>query len=283
MAVSSPRNARSAPNARGASGALSTAIDRRSGIPLYLQIRDKVRALIAHHQLGAGDALPSEAELQQAFHVSRATVRHTLALLEREGTVERHQGRGTFVALPRLRRTLPELTSFSEHLAGQHIRSSSRLLAFERLQSGAAPTASVSADEPSPADHFPGHPVVRFIRLRLASDTPVGVHTTLTPAWLADAIGLTEEHLRRDPGFSFYAAIEGHGQRLAWAEEHLVARGAGPKEAELLGVRPGTPVMSVLRLSRSAGDEPIEAVRAVYLGDKYDYVIHLERHRRDRL
>jgi hypothetical protein len=41
-------------------------------------------------------------------------------------------------------------------------------------------------------------------------------------------------------------------------------------------------VMSVLRLSRSADDELIEAVRAVYLGDKYDYVIQLERRDRHR-
>jgi GntR family transcriptional regulator len=263
---------------------LASEIDRRSGIPLYLQIRQQVLALIDQRQLHAGEALPSETELQEAFHVSRATVRHTLALLEREGIVERHQGRGTFVALPRLRRKLPELTSFSEHLADQQIRSASSLLAFERLEDGdrEARLRRLSEDEPNPAEHFPGQPVVRFKRLRLANDTAIGIHTTLTPAWLADRIGLTDARLRREPAFSFYAAIERSGHRLAWAEEHLVARGASRAEAEVLGVAPGTPVMSVLRLSRSGDDQLIEAVRAVYLGDKYDYVIHLERRGRQR-
>lgn len=260
--------------------ALRAQIDRDSGVPLYLQIRQRMLALIEERRLGAGDALPSESELQERFGVSRATIRHTLALLERQGIVERHQGRGTFVALPRLRRKLPELTSFTEHLAEQRIRSSSRLLAFERLAEREAPRESVSQDEPMQAEHFPGQEVVRFVRLRLANDTPVGVHTTLTPGWLAEAIGLTEARLRNESGFSFYAAIEADGPGLAWAEEHLVARGAGPSEAALLGVRRGTPVMSVLRLSRSVHDELIEAVRAVYLGDKYDYVVQLER--RDR-
>lgn len=259
---------------------LSAEIDRASGVPLYLQIRQQVLALIDKRQLGAGDALPSENELQDLFRVSRATIRHTLALLERDGVVERHQGRGTFVALPRLSRTLPELTSFTEHLTEQRIRSSSQLVAFEELAPGESPRNSVSDDEPPPAEHFPGLEVVRFVRLRIANDTPVGVHTTLTPAWFAKAIGLTEVELVCEPGFSFYEAIEASGRRLAWAEEHLVARGAGIAEAELLGVPRGMPVMSVLRLSRSGEEELVEAVRAVYLGDKYDYVVQLER--RDR-
>lgn len=260
--------------------ALGAEIDRASGIPLYLQIRQQVLALIDARKLAAGDALPSENELQALFGVSRATIRHTLALLERDGLVERHQGRGTFVALPRLSRALPELTSFSEHLMEQRLRSSSRLLAFDRLPPGAAPKRSVSDDEPRVDEHFPRNDVVRFVRLRIANDTPIGVHTTLTPAWFADAIGLTEAKLARDPGYSFYGAIERAGRHLTWAEEHLVARGSGPRESTLLGVQRRSPVMSVLRLSRSTDETLVEAVRAVYLGDKYDYVIHLER--RDR-
>jgi GntR family transcriptional regulator len=260
--------------------ALGAEIDRGSGIPLYLQIRQQVLGLIQARRLAAGDALPSENELQDLFGVSRATIRHTLALLERDGLVERHQGRGTFVALPRLSRSLPELTSFTEHLSEQRIRSSSRLIAFERLPPGAAPKRSVSDDEPRAGEHFSATDVVRFVRLRIANDTPVGVHTTLTPAWLADTIGLTEAALSREPAFSFYGAIERSGRRLMWAEEHLVARGSGPRESTLLGVPRRTPVMSVLRLSRSADEKLVEAVRAVYLGDKYDYVVQLER--RDR-
>jgi GntR family transcriptional regulator len=69
---------------------LGAEIDRGSGIPLYVQIREQVLALIDGRKLAAGDALPSETELQDLFGVSRATIRHTLALLERDGLVERH-------------------------------------------------------------------------------------------------------------------------------------------------------------------------------------------------
>jgi GntR family transcriptional regulator len=118
------------------------------------------------------------------------------------------------------------------------------------------------------------------VRLRLANAAPIGVHTTATPVAVAEAAGLTEERLRSDPSFSFYAAIERAGFSLELAEEHLVARGAGRHEAELLGVELGTPVMSVLRVSGPADGSVLEAVRAVYLGNKYDYVVHLERRSR---
>lgn len=255
-------------------------VERTSGVPLYVQIKARMVALIEEQHLTPGDALPSEPELQERFGVSRATVRHALAQLERDGLIERHQGRGTFVALPRLQRSLPELTSFSEHLAEQGIRSSSQLLAFDRLEPGQRPTRVVSDDEPDSGRYFPEQVVVRFIRLRLANATPIGLHTTATSAEVAEAIGLTAERLRDEPGFSFYAALERTGHVLDLAEEHLAARGAGRLEAQLLGVARGTPVMSVLRVSRGEDGTLLETVRAVYLGDKYDYMVHLERRNR---
>ncbi|HEX2222519.1 MAG TPA: GntR family transcriptional regulator [Candidatus Limnocylindria bacterium] len=255
-------------------------ISRTSGVPLYLQIRDRVLALIAERGLSPGDPLPSETELQETFAVSRATIRHTLALLERDGSVERHQGKGTYVALPRLARTLPELTSFSEHLAEQRLRSSSRLLAFERLEPGERTRRPIVEDEPDLPALFGASAVVRFARLRLANEAPIGIHVTGTPADVAIDIGLNERRLREDGRFSFYSALEANGHRLDAAEEHLVARAAGPGEARLLGVSPRAPVMSVLRLTRDTSGALVEGVRAVYLGDKYDYVVQLERRAR---
>lgn len=255
-------------------------IERATGIPLYLQVRLQIAHLIERQALKPGDALPSEPELQAVFGVSRATVRHALADLERLGLIERHQGRGTFVALPRLRRELPELTSFSEHLAGQDIRSASQLLDYQRLEPGQAPATKYSDDEPDFFDYFPSQSLIRFVRLRLANAVPMGLHTTATTAEVAKSAGITEERLHEDPAFSFYSALEAAGHNLALAEEHLVARGAGQREAQLLGVSQGTPVMSVLRISGTTDGSPLEAVRAIYVGHKYDYVVHLERRNR---
>lgn len=249
---------------------------RDTGIPLYLQVRDGVRELIAAQGLQPGDPLPGELELQERFGVSRATVRQALSELSREGRIERHQGRGTFVAIPRLARSLPDLTSFSEHLAQQGLRSASRLLAFDRLAANDWSVPAVAHDEHGMGRFFGPIPLVRFVRVRLANGTPIGLHVTVTPAAVADEIGLTPDAVAAE-GFAFYRALESHGHRLSWAEEHLVARAASRREAALLEVEDRTPVMSVLRLSRDEAGALVEVVRAVYLGDKYDYVVQLER------
>jgi GntR family transcriptional regulator len=256
-------------------------VDRGTGIPLYLQVVDRIGELIRSEGLPAGAALPTEADLQESFGVSRATVRHALGLLELRGLIERHQGRGTFVAVPPLERSLPELTSFTEHLASQGFHSSSVLVTYRQVPPGASDEDPElpSPDGVDPALFGGQIPLARVVRVRLANEAPVGVHTTLLPLDLADRIGFTEERLRTDPRLSLYACLEREGFLLAEAEEHLRAREASVREARLLSVPRRTAVMSVLRLTRDGRGRLVEAVRAVYLGDRYDYVINLERTR----
>jgi GntR family transcriptional regulator len=255
-------------------------LQERTRLPLYVQVADWIRGEIARERLEPGTMLPSEADLQRRFDVSRATVRQAVQELAFAGVVKREQGRGTFVAVPRLERALPELTSFSEHLASKGLLSSSRLINWEVVS---GPHESKGDSVPSPDAPDPrlfGHSSLRLaraIRLRLANDRPVGLHTTLVPLAIAEAIGFTEERLRRDERLSLYAELERAEYRLSGAEEHLRARQLARPEAALLGVPQSTAAMSVLRLTRDESGRLLEAVRAVYLGDKYDYVISLKR------
>ena len=254
--------------------------EERARLPLYVQVADWIRAEIARERLEPGTMLPSEADLQRRFDVSRATVRQAVQELAFAGVVKREQGRGTFVAVPPLERALPELTSFSEHLASKGLVSSSRLINWEAVS---GPREREGQPLPSPDAPDPrlfGHSSLRLaraIRLRLANDRPIGLHTTLVPLAIAEAIGFTEERLRRNERLSLYAELERAGFRLSEAEEHLRARLLARPEAALLGVPQSTAAMSVLRLTRDESSRLLEAVRAVYLGDKYDYVVSLKR------
>lgn len=60
------------------------------------QIEDKLRALIAA-ELKPGEPLLPELRLAEAYGVGRVTVRRAIQNLEREGLLDRIQGRGTFV------------------------------------------------------------------------------------------------------------------------------------------------------------------------------------------
>ena len=247
-------------------------IERRRGVALYVEVQDRIEALVRAEGLGPGDALPGETEFQTRFGVSRATIRQALAELERRGVVERRQGRGTFLTLPPMERALPELTGFTEHTGSRGLRPSGHLLDYgHRL--------ACADDETHPFP--PGSPLVRAVRVRSANDVVVGLHTVHVPSAIAEAVGFTEERLRAEPGASFYALLDAGGVLLTWAEERLSARVAGPEEAAVLGAAVGAPIRRVVRVSRDDRDRVVEVVRADYLGSRYDYVVHLER-RADR-
>lgn len=72
-----------------------------SGVPLYRQLVEQVRRLVAGGQLPAGAELPSVREVAQAHAVNPMTISKAYALLEAEGVLERHRGKPMTVAAGR--------------------------------------------------------------------------------------------------------------------------------------------------------------------------------------
>ncbi|MCL6480396.1 MAG: PLP-dependent aminotransferase family protein [Firmicutes bacterium] len=68
-----------------------------SHVPLYIQIRDQVRALVVSGALRPGDRIPASRELARQLGVHRTTVANAYAELEAEGLIHGHVGRGTFI------------------------------------------------------------------------------------------------------------------------------------------------------------------------------------------
>ncbi|HXZ13428.1 MAG TPA: PLP-dependent aminotransferase family protein [Candidatus Sulfotelmatobacter sp.] len=68
-----------------------------SHIPLYVQLRDQLRALVHSGELRSGDRIPASRELATQLGVHRTTVANAYAELESEGLIQGHVGRGTFI------------------------------------------------------------------------------------------------------------------------------------------------------------------------------------------
>ena len=68
-----------------------------SGIPIYVQIADDIRAQILRGTLRAGDQLTSTTEYSATYRIT-ATVGKAFAILVDEGLVEKRRGIGMFVA-----------------------------------------------------------------------------------------------------------------------------------------------------------------------------------------
>jgi len=72
-------------------------LDPASPTPLYLQIAEQVRRLIALGALRPGERLPAVRELAVRARVNRNTAARAVQHLEAEGVVRTRVGQGTFV------------------------------------------------------------------------------------------------------------------------------------------------------------------------------------------
>lgn len=73
-------------------------VDTSSATPIWRQIEDGVRRLLASGRLSVGTAVPSVRELARALRVNPATVSKAYRRLTEAGLLEVRRGEGTFVA-----------------------------------------------------------------------------------------------------------------------------------------------------------------------------------------
>lgn len=77
---------------------MKLSIEAHSKLPIYVQIEQQVRALVAAGRLRPGDQLPTIRQLATDLRVNYNTVARAYLDLDREGVISTQQGRGTFVA-----------------------------------------------------------------------------------------------------------------------------------------------------------------------------------------
>src|SRR5437868_10110769 len=77
---------------------MTNRISSADGVPVYLQIVNQVKRLIASGRLGAGDEMPPIRVLAEQLVINPNTVARAYLELERAGVVTKRQGAGTYVA-----------------------------------------------------------------------------------------------------------------------------------------------------------------------------------------
>ncbi len=242
----------------------------RGARPLYIQLAEDISSRIRGGDLCPGDRVASEPELMRLHAVSRATAVKALEHLERSGLVRREQGRGTFVREPHLVQRQPVLGSFSEQVRRHGHVPTQRLVELAEV---------AASDEPEAAQWFGDDAeLVRIARLRIVDGAAVGVHATVLRSETVAQAGIADSSFARADA-SLYALLDGAGVHVVEADEHLQAIAASKQEAKALGVKPGAPLMRVVRVSFGSNGSPIEVTDARYVGDRFDYSVSLVRPR----
>ena len=72
-------------------------IDFRSGLPIYLQVVERLKERIASGQLKPGDQLPTVRSLALELRVNFNTIARAYRILDEAGIISTQQGRGTYI------------------------------------------------------------------------------------------------------------------------------------------------------------------------------------------
>lgn len=243
-------------------------LDRRSHRPLYLQVVDYLLEQIHGGDLPTGARVLSERELAEVLDVSRTTARLAVDQLVRTGIVYREQGRGTFVAEPRMR-GVQGFTSFSQDIEARGRKPGSRVVRFG-LQ---APDAGIQAK----LRIGPEELALELVRVRTADGEPIALQESYLPRDLVPGLEDTD---MTDVSL-FRVLRERYFVYPAWTEAEVKASFAAPDVCELLGIAEDAPVLVVNGLTFTNSFTVVEAVRTVY--PSHDFALHLGRQAIDQM
>ena len=238
-------------------------LDKQLPVPLYHQLKLVLLESIENGTWKPDDRLPTETELASTYAVSKITVRQALRELSDAGRVRREQGRGTFVARPRLELGPRELTSFTGEMRRHGWSAGSHVLTAETIEA-----SGVAADE---LEVPVGSPVFLLKRLRLAGREPMGIQTAYIPLRLTP--GITNLPLE---GVSLYDTLQRHyGLYAVRARETHSAVLLDAEDADLLETAAGSPALAAERTSFLEDGRPLEYTTSIMRGDRYRIVLDL--------
>jgi GntR family transcriptional regulator len=197
--------------------------------------------------------IPSEFELAARFNVSQGTVRKAIDELAAENVLVRRQGRGTFVATHAEKRTRYRFLRLAADDGTAPVLDR-RLIALQRQRA--------SAEVAHALELSAGAAVLHLRRLLLAESKPV----VLESIWLPDDRfkGLSAERLANFGGPMYRLFEVEFGVNLIRAQDKIRGVLADAPTAQLMGLQPGAPLLSVDRVAFTYGDQPVEFRRGLY-------------------
>jgi GntR family transcriptional regulator len=229
-------------------------------VPNYYRLEQHLRKGIRSGSLKPGDSIPPESQLSQQFGVSRTTVRQALSRLVYEGLITRHRGRGSFVAEPRLEHSKMWL-SFEEEMRARGATPGIKLLDMRTEPSEGKVAESLGIPE--------GTAVVVLERLRLVDGRIVGYEIRYLPRHIGDA--LTPDEIHNQPLVPAVRRILGKPRtRLALRVTASVVR---PREAKILRVKAGTPVLVREHTWYVDPEGPVQYGKSIFRGDRYQMAV----------
>ncbi len=223
------------------------------------RLRDILRATVRGGGYERGQ-LPSEIELMTAYRASRATVRAALALLRTEGLIERTQGIGTHAVLEPVTTSLPEAHGVMKPAMGSMFNHRMRPRELDRSM---VPAPGAIAER---LEIAPGTPCLRLEYVALHEDEPLALATNYVRC--PEAIALRDTPFVSD----WYQLLADSGVALSDSEFVIDCEPADAPLAAALGVREGTPLISMEQIIYDLDGHPFDVAFIHTRGERFRFV-----------
>ena len=232
--------------------------------PLYAQLSDALIHYIQVRELKPGDPIPSEAELIRYYATSRMTVRLAIQRLATEGLLKKVQGKGTFVAEPKISGIIHGLRSLEDSFAEQGLSVSNQLL----QASVEFPTKLFLNELELP----PGSRTLKIRRLKKISDSPVCIEVRNIPLDVAEKF--TKEQIETIPAVELMNSRP--DMKIHHVNYRIVSSVLLEREAEVLQVPEDSPVLIQFMTHYNRQKKPVMAGRLTFLAERVE--IRFELH-----
>ena len=234
---------------------LDFSMDRSSPVPLYYQLSQQLEAAIEDGRLQPGDRIDTELAIAERHGLSRPTVRQAIQELVNKGLLVRRRGVGTQVVHSQVRRQLG-LTSLYDDLSRGNRRPTTEVLVFETTGADAQVAAALQVQE--------GAEVRYLERVRLEGGEPLAHMRNWLPMDVLGAEAAFES-------MGLYEHLRSTGTQLRVARQRIGATAASVREARLLGVRKGAPLLTMERTAYDEGGRAVEYATHAYRADSYSF------------
>lgn len=235
-------------------------------VPLYYQLELALRERIEAGKYDTGEPIPGEQDLAEQFQVSRITVRRALDRLEEDGLILRRRGARTQVVPGTTRRSKapersPDFRGFEDEMQRLGLEPHAKVL--ESTVGAPSPLISALLAVPS------GENVVRIRRLGIAKGIPLWIESRYFPLSVGQAL------LGADvAGQSIQRLLSSKlGLTIARVEAQLEAVAATARQAQLLELATGSPLLLHQSVTFQSDGHPIQVLRAYLRGESYKLVL----------
>lgn len=241
-------------------------INKEIGIPYYYQLKQFIINEIESNRWKSGQQILPEMKICEILGISRTVVRQAIQELVNEGYIIKKKAKGTFVAEPKINENLVQrLMGFYEDMTARGFKVKNDILKQEVIEA------------PKKIANFlnlrKNEKVTVISRLRRLNNEPVVLDTTYIPYKMCPDL-LDEDMTNK----SLYEFLEGkHKFEIDRGRRFIEAVIADGREAKLLNIKKGSPLVLIESISYLKDGRAIEYYHAVHRGDRSRFVVELRR------